>query len=129
LTGSSLKAGKHIRKWLAQVRHSDKRFGDPHEWAERLASSLNTELTAEKALKLGDALEAAREYQLALFELVRKDTGYKIDSHDSDWTDGQQLIYLCDSQMHLVTGDGGISQRIKVSGQRARILPIRQFQP
>jgi hypothetical protein len=50
-----------------------------------------------------------------------------LEKRKGDWVDGQQLIYLSDPDVHLVTGDGKIKERAKASEQSTRIFNLAEF--
>ena len=52
---------------------------------------------------------------------------YDFQGHVSDWIDRQQLIYLADKRVHVVTADRKMLGRIKGSDQEERVLLYRDF--
>jgi hypothetical protein len=71
--------------------------------------------------KVASALDAAYEFDVSLWELART-SNYDYAKHDTDWTDHQQLYYLCAADVHFVTSDKRLMQRISGSGQAARVM-------
>lgn len=81
----------------------------------------------EQSLLLGTRLDAAYQYQKKTFEDARADTNYNVRKHDTDWVDSQQLSYLCDERMHLLTDDGGIRKKCASSTQSERVRDLENF--
>lgn len=121
--------GKSIhREWLREAK-TGKRFPGPEQWALRFGNSfLQAEISSSEALKLAERLSAAREYQKELFVTVSQNPNYDINAHDSDWVDGQQLMYLCDPAMHMLTLDNKLIERVRASPQCNRIHHLSEFE-
>jgi hypothetical protein len=98
----------------------------PDSWASGLADSLGHKLNPQQVLVLATGLDAAYRYASELSLIVAKGQ-YNFDKHRGDWIDWQQLFYLCDPGVFLLTDDSGLRRRVGVSSQGARILDLREF--
>jgi hypothetical protein len=95
-------------------------------WAAGIARAVGHQVSGEQAKRLLVGLDAAFRYRNELRRLVC--TGpYNFDKHRGDWVDWQQLFYLCDPNIHLLTDDDGIRNRVGKSTQLNRILLLREF--
>ncbi|MDP8980240.1 MAG: hypothetical protein M3O35_06585 [Acidobacteriota bacterium] len=88
---------------------------------------MGCEITAGQSSLLGARLDAAYCYQKQTFRTVFTDSKYNVANHDGDWVDNQQLFYLCDPGMHLLTDDDGIVKKSASSTQCKRVLPLKTF--
>ena len=82
-------------------------------------------LTEDQARQLGAALEAAYVYDQALVQLMKG--GYNAEKNRNDWIDSQQLFYLCDPRVHLITDDSKIRDRCKTSDQSERVILVSEL--
>jgi hypothetical protein len=98
----------------------------PELWAAGLADSLGHKLNSQQAMLLGTGLGAAYRYAEELCSIVAKGQ-YNFEKHRGDWIDWQQLFYLCDPSVFLLTDDRGLRTRVGSSGQGAQILDLRDF--
>jgi hypothetical protein len=67
------------------------------------------------------------QYSKELCEIVMGGQPYNFEKHRGDWIDLQQLHYLCDPSIHLLTDDGALRNRVKNSSQGDRVLDFRGF--
>jgi predicted nucleic acid-binding protein len=98
----------------------------PDMWAAGLADSLGHKLAPQRATLLGTRLDAAYRYAKELCSIVANGL-YNFDKHRGDWIDWQQLFYLCDPNIFLLTDDKGLRTRVETSAQGAQILDLRDF--
>jgi hypothetical protein len=96
-----------------------------HEaWARVLLGALGVEATGEHVQQVMAGTDAA--YRAGRYLWMRADddsaVAYNFDKHSNDVIDEQQLYYLCDASMHLLTADGGIRTKIMGSPQASRVL-------
>jgi hypothetical protein len=98
----------------------------PDLWAAGLADSLGHKLAPQQATLLGTRLDAAYRYAKELCSIVANGL-YNFDKHRGDWIDWQQLFYLCDPSIFLLTDDKGLWNRVGSSSQGAQILDLRNF--
>jgi len=120
-------AGKtEHKKRLLLLQASKHSMPNGIEWAKRLALDLGNRITNEQANRLHQSLDAAYRYDQEL-RRVASSPEYNFDKHDGDWIDYQQLFYLCDPQVSLLTDDKGLVRRVGDSPQKNRILIMRDF--
>jgi hypothetical protein len=119
--------GKEQHKnWLIEVQEGREKLGTPVVWAGRYAASLGHILDLERLGIFANGLSAVYQYGRVLCQMVR-DKNYNFDQHSSDWVDLQQLHFLSDPNIHLLTDDRGLKERTKGSSQYERVIPFREF--
>ena len=89
-------------------------------------SIFGLEADEEECSAIADALDAYNRHHESLFALARKGQ-YDFSHHDSDWIDGQQLMYLSDPTVRFVVCDGRIKTWTKKSTQSERIILFTEF--
>lgn len=114
------------KKLMERVRLQTGIFPRPDVWVKNIAKSLKHDLNQQQTEHLAKALDAAYQYDKALCETVAS-TDYNLEKHEGDWIDGEQLFYLCDPNVYILTDDAGIMRRAKESSQKHRILVFRDF--
>lgn len=113
---------EHNVKLFEQYRELGRPDQTPLEWARELAAENgDCRLTEAQALKLGEALDGAYEYDKYLWHRARREK-YDFAGHPGDWVDQQQLLYLCDKRMHFLTTERAIRDNCAKSSQSSRIL-------
>jgi hypothetical protein len=75
---------------------------------------------------LSTRLDAAWRYALWLCGQA-KNQNYDFHRHRSDWDDANQLFYLCDPSVYILTLDGDFRARAAGSTQSNQILAYRDF--
>ena len=90
-------------------------------WASGIMRRMQVQPTTETCERLATVLDAAYRFDYALWELALE-SKYDFAKHASDWIDVQQLYYLCDSEMSMVTADNNYRARTANGNQSARIL-------
>jgi len=98
----------------------------PEEWARPILTlyGIEGDRSAREAFLV--ALNAAYEFEMALFNLARN-TNYDLQKNVSDLVDAQQLCYLADPTVVFVTDDSDHKKRLRGSAQSGRILSFRQL--
>jgi hypothetical protein len=121
---SQLQAGKddHASR-LRHARESKTPDLTPQGWGAELLRFLKEDPTDERCLKLGSAAGAAYALDRELWRLARTST-YDFSQHDSDWIDRQQLMYLADPRIVMVTNEQSLLRRISGSGQEERVIRL-----
>ncbi len=114
------------RRILEDVRDRQQRCPSPEVWAAGIALALGRRITQDQVSLLADRLAAAYHYHKELCAVIA-DGKYNFEKHDGDWNDYQQLFYLCDPAISLLTDDGALRRRVGESSQRYRILDLRSF--
>lgn len=102
-------------------------YPPPERWAKNLAATLGHDLTLDQANTFASDLSASYEYRKSLFEMVNGNRNYNPDKRKGDWVDGQQLMYLADPSMHMLTDESAIRQRCERSPQSERIFLLPEF--
>ena len=115
-----------FRAALKKLKNGGSAFPEPQEWASHLGVVMGYSLDDHQALTLATALAAAYRYDSALFATVAT-SPYNLEKHKGDWPDSQQLYYLCDPGMFLLTDDSDLRKRVESSLQRDRVLDLREF--
>jgi len=111
---------------LEGLRQGKLRASTPDSWSRAVLSLIGVSETDAATKKLLVALDAAYRYDVSLYEMA-KDHQYDFGKHDSDWIDSQQLYYLADSSVRIVTCDANIRFRIKDSAQWDRVWSFDQL--
>lgn len=115
------------RRWLEIAKTGDKPFPSRQDWACDIALDNGVPLTAEQSNSLGQRLSAAYEYQKTIFSKARINLSYNADKHYGDWIDNQQLFYLCDPNLFLLTDDAQIKKQCFNCDQCERVLLLSEF--
>jgi hypothetical protein len=98
-----------------------------HEaWAAAQLEALDVDATPENAARVVAVTGAAYHYDRVLRTLART-ANYDFGRHGTDWMDVQQLLYLADPSVHLMTNDGELRRRTIGSGQENRIILWSEF--
>ncbi len=98
----------------------------PDIWAAGIALALGRKIQQSQAALLANRLDAAYQYRKALCAVVAQGS-YNFQRHEGDWNDYQQLFYLSDPTILLLTDDAGLRKRVGKSSQKDRILDLRDF--
>ncbi len=114
------------REFMEHVRDGKATLQPADIWAAAIASTLGHKLDQQQATALAAGLDAAYQYHRELCAVVLNGA-YNFDKHPGDWIDWQQLFYLCDPNMLVLTGDGALQGRVAKSPQRGRLLDLRDF--
>lgn len=122
------KAGKQsYREWLQTAVTGAYAFPPPERWAMAFAKELGYDISSEQATTLASDLSAAYEFRKSIFTSASANKNFNSDKRDGDWVDGQQLIYLCDPTIHIVTEESSIREKCSDSPQRHRVLILKEF--
>jgi len=111
---------------LEGLRQGKLRASTPASWSRSVLKFIGLPVTDAHAEKIDIALNAAYRYDVSLYEMA-KNHAYDFSRHDADWIDSQQLYYLADSSVRIVTCDVNIGVRTKNSAQRNRILSFDEL--
>jgi len=68
-----------------------------------------------------EGLDAAYGFQVHLWRFIR-DPNYDFAAHGPEIVDAYQLYYLCDREMHFVTSERKLRNKVSESAQSTRIL-------
>lgn len=90
-------------------------------WAAGIIRRMEGPPRPELCKSLATALDAAYRFDSALWKLA-SESKYDFEKHASDWIDVQQLYYLSDTRMNIVTRDVNYNVRTLGSTQADRIL-------
>ena len=111
---------------LDKLRRGELIRATPEQWADSVLRVIDVEATDGRKTKVVEHLDAAFQYEVSLWNLAKNNL-YDFSRHDSDWIDSQQLFYLCDPSLVLVTEDGNLKARVVGSSQENRVLLFREF--
>lgn len=114
------------RERLESNRDGKITFPSPVAWAVGYARMLGHKITEVQAQHFAGGLDAVYEFDKMLCRLAANGS-YNFDKHQGDWIDFQQLHYLCDSDIHLLTDDGKLKSRVQNSSQAPRVLDFREL--
>ena len=122
LLAKQIEDGKksHARR-LEELRQGNLSPSTTDTWTRAVLRLMDVPATAANQTKLLTALDAACHYDVSLYGMA-KNRNYDFSRHDSDWIDSQQLYYLADSSVRIVTRDANIRFLTMSSTQRDRIL-------
>jgi hypothetical protein len=115
------------RKWMEDIMTGQYQYPTPDKLGIGFAKNLSVDIDAATGAKLVEGISAYFAYQKSLFDQANSGQKLNLDKRKGDWVDSQQLVYLCDPQMHLLTGDGKIKDRAKASEQSKRIFRLSEF--
>lgn len=118
---------KTYREWLQKAVTGGYAFPPPERWAPMFARDLGCQITPEQAAKFARDLSAAYEFRNSDFNVAACNKTYRCENRDSDWVDGQQLIYLCDPTAHFLTDEVKIKTKCAASPQSKRVLILSEF--
>lgn len=105
---------------LEELRNGALAIPTPRRWAAGFLRAMGREVDDLDCARLIKALDAAYCFDKVLWELVTT-SNYNFEKRAGDWTDQQQLYYLCDPMMHFVTRDSRIKDWTAKSLQNDRI--------
>lgn len=114
-------------KALEELRQGQLLRSGRTRWAASVLRLMEVAADPVNQSKLLDSLDAAWNYDEFLYNLAQKQV-YDFAKHDSDWIDFQQLFYLADPHVVLITMDTNIKFRTKASIQSDRILSLDELQ-
>ncbi len=111
---------------MEQIRDGTVTLQPAEVWAAAIASMLSHKLNHQQSIVLAGGLDAAYEYQHELCAIVLNGA-YNLEKQRGDWIDWQELFYLCDPNLFLLTGDGQMQRRIATSPQGSRVRDLRDL--
>jgi hypothetical protein len=93
-------------------------------WLEGIAKRIDADPKSMPSSSVVDSLSAYHEYEQSKVTTALKSRHYNALSrtNQNDIIDGEQLVYLADERLCLITGDTGIARRVKNSPQLSRII-------
>jgi hypothetical protein len=115
------------RAWLTEAKSKQYVFPMPERWAIQFAASHGIQIGEEQSALLAKGLSALYVYERTIFEIADANQSLDTAKRDSDWIDAQQLVYLSEPDMHLLTDDRGLKERASASNQSDRILFLPDF--
>ena len=124
LLEQTVKGKRILIDQLEKVRAGKLNVPNKATWARGMILRLGQKPTHEDCLKVANALDAAYEFFAWLCQQA-KTSNYRFEKHASDWFDSEQLYYLADPRMYLLTSDGDFAQRVRKSSQAARLVTYR----
>lgn len=91
------------------------------QWADAFLVASGLPLTDANRQAALQRIDAAITLSAHLCGLART-TDYKFEKHKGDWIDGQHLYYLADPELHIITMDKPLKDRIISSPQARTVL-------
>jgi hypothetical protein len=122
LIGNQVQEGKdaHVGE-LEELRRGELRVPSPPVWAAGIMRRMQVQPTTQRCEAIAAALDAAYRFDYSLYKLAFE-SNYDFAKHASDWIDVQQLYYLSDRDMIIITEDTNQIRRTAGSTQSARVL-------
>jgi len=100
---------------------------EPEQWATGVLRWYGIPHAGEEALRgILVRLSAAYEFEKAV-RTHTKNPNFNVVRNSSDQVDGQQLLYLCNSETVFITNDSDFKTRTKRSPQAERIKTFREL--
>ena len=115
------------RQWFTLAKSSQYGFPTPERWGVNWWKDYGVPINEQQGVFLAERLTALYAYQKASFEAADGNRGLNVEKRDGDWIDAQQLVYLCEPDMHLLTDDSAIRDKAAASEQSRRILILSEF--
>ncbi len=115
------------RKWMEDIMAGQYQYPPPDRLGIGFAKGLGVDIDSAQGTKLAEGISAYFAYQKSLFDHANSGQKVNLEKRKGDWVDSQQLIYLSDPDMRLLTGDGKIKERAKASEQSKRIFSLSEF--
>jgi hypothetical protein len=97
-----------------ELRKGNLHVPSQRAWAAGILARQGLNPRDEHCRKVSHSLDAAFQFDMSLYDRA-KTSNYNFEKHATNWIDEQQLYYLSDPQMHIVTADGRLQQWIKRS--------------
>jgi hypothetical protein len=127
LLAQQVEDGKHRHSGrLEELRQGKLRASTPEKWIQAVLRETGVPITPANTARLLAAVDAALHYDLSLYDMA-KNHSYDFSQHNSDWIDGQQLLYLADPFIKFITSDRRIKVRTQRSTQVDRILNFEEL--
>jgi predicted nucleic acid-binding protein len=98
----------------------------PDVWANLILKSYRKETTLTNRLLVLEKLDAAYRFDVTIW-VHAQHPKYNLDKHKTELVDAQQLYYLCNSDVHFLTADSRLRNRVLSSSQIDRILTLDGF--
>ena len=95
-------------------------------WADLILKSYAKETTPTNRALVLHKLDAAYRFDLSIWNHA-KDPKYNLLKHRTDLVDAQQLYYLCNPEVHFLTTDARLRNRVLNSTQSGRIMTLNSF--
>jgi len=94
------------------------------DWFESIARSVDADPTSKPVAEIVDALSAHHEFEKVKLQRALTDPEYNPLSrkNQNDIIDVDQLVYLSDPSLCMMTADGGFKSKVRDSHQAARII-------
>jgi hypothetical protein len=94
------------------------------DWFESIARSVNADPMSKPVAEIIDALSAHYEFEKVKLQRALTDPKYNPLSrkNQNDIIDVDQLVYLCDPSLFMITADSGFASKSRGSHQAARII-------
>jgi hypothetical protein len=101
-----------------------KSFDITASWLQGIAKRIDADPKSKLSPSLVDSLSAYHEYEQSRVTTALKSRQYNPLSrtNQNDIIDSEQLVYLADERLCLITGDTGLRRRVKTSPQLSRII-------
>jgi hypothetical protein len=124
---------RHIK--ILQELAADLRAGPPlcsvrNKWAATHLKEWGRQVTNDDCSRLAESLDAAFHHDDVVWGLVNKTlrkNPYNVKKDASAVLDRQQLYYLCDPTMLMLTDDFKLVHRVKGSAQQDRLLKFEDL--
>jgi len=115
----------HVKQ-LNDVRTQKRSVASRLQFAAGIFSSLGRPLKTTERQRALDALDASYSFDSWLCSMA-KNQSYDFAKHHSDWVDLQQLQYLCDSNVHVLTDDKDLKRETASSKQADQVVTVKDL--
>jgi hypothetical protein len=124
------KSIRDIQAGYARLFHSFRKSGvpdlTPDIWAKMVLKSLGKPFNSPNVTAVLERLDAAYQFDRYLWQFIRN-PDYDFSKHRGEIVDAQQLYYLCQSNIYLVTNDARLKRAVSGSPQGRRVLTYQDL--
>jgi hypothetical protein len=109
---------------IAAKNEKKKQFDISQPWFEGIAKRVKADPKSKAASEVLSSLSAYYEYDQSKLEVALKSPTYNPTKNRNDIIDAEQLVYLPDPDLVLLTCDKGFRKRVTQSQQAGRIITV-----
>jgi hypothetical protein len=108
----------------AARREKVRAYDMTRDWFQGIARSVNADPASKPIDKIVTALSAHHEFEQAKLQTALIEPEYNPLSrkNQNDIIDAEQLLYLCEPTLCMITADAGFKSKVRKSPQAARII-------
>lgn len=108
----------------AARREKVRAYDMTRDWFQAIARSVNADPASKPIEEIVAALSAHHEFEQVKLQRALKARTYNPFSRDNqnDIIDAEQLLYLCEPSLCMITADAGFKSKVRKSDQAERII-------